>query len=176
MPGPVTSRLSAGTHALIQAGAPLIRDTTDALDLLAGATGRAFARVLAAPARPDLPPPLLHLLDAIEDGAGTLGELAKPPTTPAPPSPASANSNASASSAAASPAAGSAPRDHDRPTEPAARFPPRRALTAPRALCPAGPSPRRAARSSPCRALSRAARFLPCRALTAPRAFCRAGR
>src|SRR3954470_15449643 len=38
VPGLVTSRLSSGTHQLIQAGAPLIRNATDALDLLAGAT------------------------------------------------------------------------------------------------------------------------------------------
>ena len=78
VPGPVTSRLSGGTHALIQTGAPLIRDAADALDLLAGATGRVFAAPAAAPP-PDLAPPLASLLDAIEDGTGTLGELAETP-------------------------------------------------------------------------------------------------
>ena len=43
VPGPVTTRLSGGTHGLIQTGAPLIRDAADALELLAGATGRVFA-------------------------------------------------------------------------------------------------------------------------------------
>jgi DNA processing protein len=76
VPGPVTSRLSSGTHQLIQSGAPLIRDAADALDMLAGATGRVFAGP-AASSRPQLSLPLTHLLDAIEDGAGTLGELAE---------------------------------------------------------------------------------------------------
>ena len=46
----MTTRLSAGTHGLIQPGAPLIRDAADVLDLLAGATGREFARAAAAAA------------------------------------------------------------------------------------------------------------------------------
>jgi DNA processing protein len=80
VPGLVTSRLSSGTHSLIQTGAPLIRNATDALDLLAGATGRVFAapEPTAAP-RPSLEAPLGRLLDAVEDGAGTLGELADTP-------------------------------------------------------------------------------------------------
>ena len=78
VPGPVTSRLSAGTHGLIQAGAPLVRDAGDALELLTGATGRAFAT-------PGMPPPLAlaspldRLLGAVEDGRGTLTELAATP-------------------------------------------------------------------------------------------------
>ena len=68
VPGPVTTRLSAGTHGLIQAGAPLIRDAADALDLLASATGRDYA-TLPPPAVP-LTPPLQRLLAAIEDDAG----------------------------------------------------------------------------------------------------------
>ena len=52
VPGLVTTRLSAGTHGLIQAGAPLIRDAADALELLAGVTGREYrARDDAAAAR-----------------------------------------------------------------------------------------------------------------------------
>lgn len=77
VPGPVTSRLSGGTHTLIQTGAPLLRDATDALDLLASATGRAFTA--PEPERPHLTPPLHRLLEAVEDGAGTLGELATTP-------------------------------------------------------------------------------------------------
>ena len=77
VPGQVTSRLSAGTHALIQAGAPLIGDTADALDLLAGATGRVFEE--PEPSTPTLSEPLTRLLAAIEDGHGTLGELAETP-------------------------------------------------------------------------------------------------
>jgi DNA processing protein len=77
VPGQVTSRLSAGTHALIQAGAPLIRDAADALEVLAGATGRVFDQPERA--APTLPAPLSRLLAAIEDGHGTLGELAQTP-------------------------------------------------------------------------------------------------
>ena len=78
VPGQVTSRLSAGTHALIQAGAPLIRDAADALELLAGATGRVFEEPRRRRA-PELAEPLARLLAAIEDGHGTLGELAETP-------------------------------------------------------------------------------------------------
>lgn len=74
VPGPVTTRLSGGTHQLIQAGAPLIRDTPDALELLAGATGREFVAVAA---RPPLEPRLELLLSAVEEGHGTLSELAE---------------------------------------------------------------------------------------------------
>jgi DNA processing protein len=77
VPGPVTSRLSAGTHGLIQSGAPLIRDAADALDLLAGATGRDYA-ILPLPAVP-LTPPLQRLLDAIEDGGDALSGLTGTP-------------------------------------------------------------------------------------------------
>jgi DNA processing protein len=78
VPGPVTSRLSAGTHALIQAGAPLVRHAGDVLELLAGETGRAYTQ-------PDrratiaLTPALAALLTAVEDGSGTLGELVSDP-------------------------------------------------------------------------------------------------
>src|SRR3954464_6550135 len=63
VPGSVTSRLSAGTHSLIQAGAPLIRHANDALELLANATGRVFEEA-PPPPRPDLDPALTALLDA----------------------------------------------------------------------------------------------------------------
>jgi len=74
VPGQVTTRLSSGTHSLIQAGAPLIRDAADALELLAGATGRVFAEP-DEPAAANLAPPLAQLLAAVEDGRGTLSEL-----------------------------------------------------------------------------------------------------
>jgi DNA processing protein len=80
VPGPVTTRLSGGTHLLIAAGAPLIRHAEDALELLAGATGRAFTApevVRRAAARPALEPELELLLSAVEDGHGTLSELAE---------------------------------------------------------------------------------------------------
>jgi DNA processing protein len=78
VPGLVTSRLSAGTHLLIQAGAPLVRDAADVLELLADATGEVFEPAPAAP-RVDLHPALAALLAAVEDGRGTLGELASTP-------------------------------------------------------------------------------------------------
>jgi DNA processing protein len=78
IPGLVTTRLSAGTHGLIQAGAPLIRDAADVLELLAGVTGRDYvAREEPPPVA--LTPPLQRLLEAIEDGSGSLTELAETP-------------------------------------------------------------------------------------------------
>ena len=78
IPGLVTTRLSAGTHGLIQAGAPLIRDSADALELLAGVTGREYA-AREEPPPVALTPPLRRLLEAIEHGSGSLGELAETP-------------------------------------------------------------------------------------------------
>ena len=78
VPGLVTIRLSAGTHGLIHAGAPLVRDAADVLDLLAGMTGRDYGAPPPAP-RVALPPALQSLLDAIEDGRGALTELATTP-------------------------------------------------------------------------------------------------
>jgi DNA processing protein len=75
VPGPVTTRLSEGTHGLIQAGAALVTGAADALELLADATGRPVA--VATP--PEPPADLVELLRAIEDGAGALGELAVTP-------------------------------------------------------------------------------------------------
>jgi DNA processing protein len=69
VPGLVTSRLSAGTHGLIQAGAPLIRDAMDALELLAEATGREYASSPPPPIA--LAPALRRVLDAVEDGTLT---------------------------------------------------------------------------------------------------------
>src|SRR3954447_23719338 len=77
VPGPVTNRLSAGVHGLIQTGAPLVRGAEDVLELLAAETGREFASL--APRPVPLPPPLSALLAAVEDGHGTLGELATTP-------------------------------------------------------------------------------------------------
>jgi DNA processing protein len=78
VPGLVTSRLSAGTHQLIQAGAPLVSGPADVLELLAAATGEVFDPP-AASAAPRLDGPLTDLLAAVEDGQGTLGELASTP-------------------------------------------------------------------------------------------------
>jgi DNA processing protein len=80
VPGRVTARTAAGTNGLIHDGAPLIRDARDVLDLLAEVTGEPRATVAPEPSRPpDLAPELDALLDRIEDGEGTLGELAATP-------------------------------------------------------------------------------------------------
>jgi len=78
VPGLITSRLSAGAHQLIQAGAPLVQDARDVLELLASATGAAFAPPEPAPP-PHLAPPLAALLASVEDGRGALTELAETP-------------------------------------------------------------------------------------------------
>src|SRR5215207_195349 len=76
VPGPITSRFSAGTNMLLASGAGVVRDTRDVLDQLLGPS---------APAPEDLPPPipieprLRRLLDAIERGAGSLAELTSDP-------------------------------------------------------------------------------------------------
>jgi DNA processing protein len=78
VPGVVTSRLSSGTHQLIQAGAPLVADANDVLELLADATGAAFDHS-EPPPPPELHPELAALLAAVEDGNGTISELAATP-------------------------------------------------------------------------------------------------
>ena len=77
VPGLVTARLSAGTHGLIQAGAPLIRGAADALELLADVTGRELRPQTPPPA--PVAPPLRRLLDEIEGGRSALTELAETP-------------------------------------------------------------------------------------------------
>jgi DNA processing protein len=73
VPGPVTSRASAGTNELLHAGAAVIRDARDALDLLFGADA---PRVPEAPL-PPLAPAQLRLLEQVERGHGTVAELAR---------------------------------------------------------------------------------------------------
>jgi DNA processing protein len=77
VPGPVTSRFSAGTNSLLAAGAGVVRDTRDVLDQLLGPSD---------PRADDPPPPpvpieprLRRLLDAIERGHGSLAELTTDP-------------------------------------------------------------------------------------------------
>lgn len=73
VPGPVTSRYSAGSNELLHAGAAVIRDARDVLDLAFGAD----ARPLPAPAPvAPLDTAQRRVLDAIERGGGTLAELA----------------------------------------------------------------------------------------------------
>jgi DNA processing protein len=76
VPGRVTNRTAAGTNALLQCGAALVRDAGDVLDLLAETTGRPRRHAPARRPPPDLAPELLVLLAAVEEGRGALGELA----------------------------------------------------------------------------------------------------
>jgi DNA processing protein len=73
VPGPVTSRYSAGSNELLHAGAAVIRDARDALDLAFGADAPPLPP--PAPVAP-LDPAQRRVLDAIERGDGTLAELA----------------------------------------------------------------------------------------------------
>jgi DNA processing protein len=73
VPGQVTSRASAGTNELLHAGAAVIRDARDALDLLFGADA---PRLPDAPL-PRLEPAQLRLLEQVERGHGTVAELAR---------------------------------------------------------------------------------------------------
>ena len=80
VPGPVTSRFSAGTNGLLAAGASVVRDTRDVLDELLGPDAPRPAPVAAAV---PLEPRLRGLLDAIERGHGSLAELAAAPAASA---------------------------------------------------------------------------------------------
>jgi DNA processing protein len=77
VPGRITARTAAGTNGLIHDGAPLVRDALDVVELLADVTG-VPARPLTTVAAPriDLPDDLAVLLRRIEDGEGSLAELA----------------------------------------------------------------------------------------------------
>jgi DNA processing protein len=66
VPGPVTSRLSAGPHALISDGAKVIGDAQDVLDVLLGVGETSVGR-----SGPQLDPDLAPALAAVETGAGT---------------------------------------------------------------------------------------------------------
>jgi DNA processing protein len=66
VPGPVTSRLSAGTNALLLDGADLVRDAQDVLDRLVG-IGEPRAHVCGPPLEGELE----SVLCAVEGGAGT---------------------------------------------------------------------------------------------------------
>jgi DNA processing protein len=76
VPGPVTSRFSAGTNMLLAAGAGVVRDTRDVLEQLLGPDAPPPER--PPPAVP-LEPRLRRLLDAIERGHGSLAELTRDP-------------------------------------------------------------------------------------------------
>jgi DNA processing protein len=76
VPGRVTNRTADGTNGLIQSGAALVRGAEDVLDQLAEATGRPRRSAPAQPVGPPLEPGLQELLTAVEEGRGSLGELA----------------------------------------------------------------------------------------------------
>ena len=67
VPGPVTSRYSAGANELLHAGAAVIRGARDVLDLVLGADAPTLPE--PAPLVP-LDPAQRRVLDAIERGAG----------------------------------------------------------------------------------------------------------
>jgi DNA processing protein len=82
VPGPVTSRLAEGTNGLIAAGAALVRDARDVLELLLGpgAVPDSVADLGRPGHRPPAPvtaleAPLRALLDAVEQGRGSLEAL-----------------------------------------------------------------------------------------------------
>jgi DNA processing protein len=74
VPGPVTSRTSAGSNELLHAGAAVIRDARDALDLLFGADA---PRLPDGPPLPPLSPAQRALLEQVERGQGSVAELAR---------------------------------------------------------------------------------------------------
>jgi DNA processing protein len=74
VPGPVTSRFSAGTNGLLAAGAGVVRGARDVVDQLLGPS--AEQQRAAPPAAVPIEPRLRGLLDAIERGHGSLAELA----------------------------------------------------------------------------------------------------
>lgn len=91
VPGRVTARTAAGTNGLLHDGAPLVRDARDVVDLLADVTVTpALAEAVAAAtsvtaaagapsAPPELEPELAAVLERVENGEGSLAELAHTP-------------------------------------------------------------------------------------------------
>lgn len=72
VPGPVTSRTSAGTHELIRDGAALIRDAQDVLDEILGVGAGSAVRL-----GPQLDAVLAAALALVEAGNGTVELLAR---------------------------------------------------------------------------------------------------
>jgi DNA processing protein len=71
VPGPVTSRASAGPNGLLASGAHLIRDAQDVLDAMLGPGRRPVAR-----SGPELEPRLQAVLGAVEAGESTCDAVA----------------------------------------------------------------------------------------------------
>jgi len=79
VPGPVTSRASAGPNGLLASGAHVIRDAQDVLDALLGP-----GRKKLESARPDLEPDLEAALAAVEAGHATCDAVASATGLPGP--------------------------------------------------------------------------------------------
>jgi DNA processing protein len=71
VPGPVSSRLSAGPNNLLTGGACLVRDAQDVLDAMLGPGVRRIER-----AGPALEPAQRSVLEALESGAETCDAIA----------------------------------------------------------------------------------------------------
>lgn len=71
VPGPVTSRASAGPNALLASGAHVVRDAQDVLDAMLGPGRRQIDR-----RAPDLDPDLQIALSAVEAGAASCDAVA----------------------------------------------------------------------------------------------------
>ena len=71
VPGPVTSRASAGPNGLLAAGAHVVRDAQDVLDALLGPGQQKLE-----PAHPTLDPDLETVLTAVEAGSSTCDAVA----------------------------------------------------------------------------------------------------
>jgi DNA processing protein len=71
VPGPITSRASAGPNSLLASGAQVIRDAQDVLDAMLGPGRKTLAR-----SGPDLDPQLQMVLSAVEAGESTCDAVA----------------------------------------------------------------------------------------------------
>jgi DNA processing protein len=71
VPGPVTSRASAGPNGLLAGGACLVRDAQDVLDAMLGPGRETIARC-----GPELEPTFAAALAAVEEGAGSCDAVA----------------------------------------------------------------------------------------------------
>ena len=83
VPGPVTSRASAGPNNLLAGGACVVRDAQDVLDAMLGAGADA-----ARPRRPGLDAGLAEVLAAVEAGATTATASPRRSASPGPRRPA----------------------------------------------------------------------------------------
>ena len=79
VPGPVTSRASAGPNGLLAAGARLVRDAQDVLDAMLGPGQRRLA-----PSTPNLDSQLQTVLAAVEAGETNCDGVAAAPASRAP--------------------------------------------------------------------------------------------